>query len=60
VATVAIRPSKAGTLRVNVAGNPISAACSASKRILAAPKTRRIGVAGAGTGGAALTGRNGR
>ncbi len=38
VATVAIRPRKAGTLRVNVAGNPISAACSASKRILAAPK----------------------
>jgi Chitobiase/beta-hexosaminidase C-terminal domain len=57
VATTVIRPTKAGMLRANVAGNAVSLACGASKRILAAPKSRRAAVGSVATGGAALTGR---
>ena len=57
VASVTVRPSRKGTLRVNVAANASSRACSASKPI-AAPARKRSGVAGTGaSGGAGLTGR---
>jgi len=54
VASLAVKARTRGNLRVNVSALNVRA-CSASKRIAAAP--RRAGVAGAGSGGAALTGR---
>jgi hypothetical protein len=56
VAAAAIRPSRAGSLRV-MASSLNVAACSASKRVARAAVKVRRGVRGGGTGGAALTGR---
>jgi hypothetical protein len=58
-ASVRVRPSRRGVIRVNVDELNIAGSCSASRRVAAAP--RRAGaVRGAGTGGtggAGLTGR---
>jgi hypothetical protein len=55
VASVMVKPSRKGTLRVSVPANASSRSCTASRPIIAARRTS--GVAGANTGGAGLTGR---
>ena len=59
VASVTVRPTRAGTLRVNVRATGGYLGCSATKAIARAPRARpgNVGAGTGGTGGAGLTGR---